>query len=168
MEYFECDAPGGDGLCSDNACPCPEVKIPRGTGYLYISQDLVDFRRQYPTLQSARQAMQKKHSEIGTSLGSNVSGFYTLGPILVCEQGANLRKLDLEVAAADAVHWWKTGQVPLRPTPKLESRRFTGATVKEAKAAAIKELICKKCGSNDFEKKGIWSTCKNCGNQIYV
>ncbi len=27
-------------------------------------------------------------------------------PILVCEQGARLRHLDLDTAAADARHWW--------------------------------------------------------------
>jgi hypothetical protein len=40
------------------------------------------------------------------------------GPILVCETGAKKRNLDLRVAAADAKHWWATGQVPFRPTPK--------------------------------------------------
>jgi len=26
------------GLCSDRQCPCPETRIPRGSGYLYISE----------------------------------------------------------------------------------------------------------------------------------
>jgi len=34
--YFEVELPPGDAVCSDNACPCPEVPIPRGTGYIYI------------------------------------------------------------------------------------------------------------------------------------
>jgi len=38
----------------------------------------------------------------------------------VCEQGARLRNLDLETAAVDAAHWWRTGQIPLRPTPVTE------------------------------------------------
>ena len=38
-------------------------------------------------------------------------------PILVCEEGAKLRGIDMEVAAADAKRWWETGKVPLRPTP---------------------------------------------------
>jgi len=38
-------------------------------------------------------------------------------PILVCEEGAKLRGLDLEVAAADAKYWWETGLAPLRATP---------------------------------------------------
>ena len=37
---------------------------------------------------------------------------------LVCEQGAKLRGLDLEVAHQDAVRWWQTGMVPMRETPK--------------------------------------------------
>jgi len=117
MEYFECDVPSGDGLCSDNACPCPEVAIPRGTGYLYVEKSLVDFRRQCPTLDSARKAMQEKHEQASAQLNAPVSGFYRLGPILVCEQGAERRNLDMEVAAADAKKWWQTGQVPLRETP---------------------------------------------------
>ena len=38
-------------------------------------------------------------------------------PVLVCEEGAKLRKLDMRVANIDAVRWWETGKVPLRPTP---------------------------------------------------
>jgi len=42
---------------------------------------------------------------------------YRLSPILVCEQGARLRNLDLAVAAADAKYMWETSLVPLRATP---------------------------------------------------
>jgi len=38
-------------------------------------------------------------------------------PILMCEQGAKLRGINLDTAATDAKHWWETGLVPLRPTP---------------------------------------------------
>ncbi len=60
VEYSECDVPSGDGVCSDNNCPCPEVEIPRGTGYLYISQELVDSQPKYPNRRSAREVMQRK------------------------------------------------------------------------------------------------------------
>jgi hypothetical protein len=91
------------GLCSDRACPCPETPIPRGTGYLYISEEAVSFMRSTKTFRT------------GASGGSAI----VMGPmpILVCEQGAKLRGIDLEVAAADARRWWETGKVPLRPTP---------------------------------------------------
>jgi hypothetical protein len=122
MDYFECDVPAGNGRCSDNACPCPEVAIPRGAGYLYIDLGLVDFRRKYPTLDGAREAMRRKQEELRASArasGSVFTGFYRLGPILVCEQGAKLRGLDLAVASEDARVWWETGKVPLRPTPPV-------------------------------------------------
>jgi len=120
MEYFECDVPSGDGRCSDNSCPCPEVVIPSGTGYLYIEQSLVDFRRKYPTMDAADKAMQQRQEEMRASSGVTSTVFYRPGPILVCEQGARLRNLDMEVAAKDAKYWWKTGKVPLRATPLAE------------------------------------------------
>jgi len=115
-EYFEDDVPSGDGVCSDNNCPCREDEIPRGTGYLYIDEEIVDFRRRYPSLTSAREAMQQTQERIRAS-GTMFGGFYRIGPILVCEKGARLRNLDLKVAAADAKYWWETGKVPLRVTP---------------------------------------------------
>ncbi|GAH84865.1 unnamed protein product, partial [marine sediment metagenome] len=115
--YFECDdRPSGDGVCSDRNCPCPEDKIPRGTGYLYIDQTLVDFRRTYPSMDSARAVMQRKLESMREP-GKFFTATYRIGPILVCEKGAKLRNLDLKIAADDAKIWWETGKVPLRATP---------------------------------------------------
>ncbi len=141
MEYFESDVPAGGGRCSDNSCPCPEVSIPRGEGYIYIDQQLVDSRRRYPSLAGARLAMQQTHQNMRAAVGS-ASMAYRLGPILVCEEGAKLRKLDLRVAAEDAKHWWSTGEVPLRATPikTAETRIFKGHSIEEAKALAKKEI----------------------------
>ena len=55
MDYFEVKLPDGDGACSDNSCPCPNTRLPRGTGYLYIDQALVDFRRDARHDSSCRQ-----------------------------------------------------------------------------------------------------------------
>ncbi|MBU0718749.1 MAG: TerB family tellurite resistance protein [Planctomycetes bacterium] len=117
MDYFECDVPPVDGRCSDDNCPCSEVVIARGKGYLFIDQGLVDFRRDYPTLEDAREAIQRKQQQVEGSLHGAFISSYRLGPILVCEQGARLRNLDLDTATKDARHWWQTGKVPLRPTP---------------------------------------------------
>ncbi len=38
-------------------------------------------------------------------------------PILICKQASELRRIDQDIAAADAKQWWETGRVPLRPTP---------------------------------------------------
>ena len=131
MDYFECAAPAGNGRCSDNACPCPESEIPRGGGYLFISQDLVDFRRQYPAEEQAGAAMEARLRGAGFS-----GGFYSISPVLVCEQGAKLRNLDLKVAAADAAHWWATGKVPLRATPSANSQAQTAQTRSENEQAS--------------------------------
>ena len=116
MEYFESDVPPSDGCCSDNACPCPETPIRRGEGYLYIEQSLVDFRSKYPRLEDAERAKRAELDQARARSGLQGGVVFRLGPILVCERGAQLRKLDLVTAAADAAHWWATGQVPLRAT----------------------------------------------------
>lgn len=123
MEYFEVPCMIIQGLCSDRECPCPETVIPRGTGYLYISKELVDFRQDALTLKDLER-------KIGL-LRQRFGGLVTIGPgvaapILVCEQGAKLRKLDLEIASLDAKIWWEKGLVPLRTTPlagSSESRK---------------------------------------------
>src|SRR4030042_4890790 len=136
MEYFECDVPVGNGLWSDDACPGPEVVIPRGTGYLFIEKSLVDFRRQYPTLESARKVMQQHSEQMRASFGEKFIDIYRLGPILVCKQGAKLRGLDLEIAEADAKHWWETGQVPLRVTPLARRKPKKDANYTQAAATS--------------------------------
>lgn len=118
--YFECDdRPSGDGVCSDNNCPCREDKIPRGAGYLYIDQALVDFRRTYPSMNEAREAMLQKIE--GLRASGLTFGSYRIGPILVCEKGAKLRNMDLKIAADDAKIWWETGKVRLRATPHKDN-----------------------------------------------
>lgn len=119
MEYFEVPEanPGKDGICSDNACPCgyPGATIPRGTGYMYISKAVVDFRKDARTVQEATRKIALMKSQMTGStilFDQNV-----VTSTLMCEQGARKRGLDLEVAAADARYWWKTGLVPLRETP---------------------------------------------------
>jgi hypothetical protein len=117
MEYFECEIPSGVGYCSDDSCPCgyPGAVIPPGGGYIYISQQLIDFRKDARSLQEARRKIERMKQQTGSNL--LLIGPGVAAPILMCEQGARRRGLDLEVAAVDAKHWWKTGRVPLRPTP---------------------------------------------------
>jgi hypothetical protein len=120
MEVPEAN-PGGDGICSDNDCPCgyPGATIPRGSGYIYISQEVVDFRRDAPSMREAERKIANLRQDLG---GTVVFGQGIFAPILMCEQGARKRGLDLQVAAADARYWWETGLVPLRATPAAGSR----------------------------------------------
>ncbi|MHA1248077.1 MAG: hypothetical protein ACTSPE_12175 [Candidatus Thorarchaeota archaeon] len=109
LQYVKVKRPPGDGLCSDNQCPCDEVVIPRGEGYLYIPESFVEFRKRFQSELEYRAHMMR----MGFAGVAIMGG----GPILMCRQGAELRGLDLEVAAQDAKYWWETGLVPLRPTP---------------------------------------------------
>lgn len=131
-------------LCSDDNCPCgfPGAQIPRGTGYLFISQEVVDFRSDCPTEAEAQAKIQRMAAQLGAMI---VAGSGVFAPILMCEQGARKRGLDLEVAAADAKPWWNTGQVPLRPTPLAGAKRpaaskpaFPAAATRPASQAASK------------------------------
>ena len=128
---------------------------------MYIDQELVDFRREYPSMISAREAMQRKQEDMRAS-GIGFTGFYHLGPILVCEQGARLRNLDLEVAAADAKYWWETGKVPLRATPtvkkpqrglgkKSPARPSWGKS--REKKAKLEKVRCVRCGALETKSK---------------
>lgn len=112
------EVPGNhkDGLCSDDSCPCgfPGASIPRGTGYTYVSKEVVEFRRDCPTLAEAEAKLQQIQAFTGATI---FAGSGVFAPILMREQGARKRGLNLEVAANDAKRWWQTGQVPLRPTP---------------------------------------------------
>lgn len=176
--FFESDVPSGDGRCSDNQCPCPEAAIPRGTGYLYVDQRLVDLRRKYPTMKAVDEAAERRQRRASAAAARHGASFrlvYRPGPILVCEQGAKLRGLDLRVAAADAKRWWASGMVPLRVTPLASKKRVRPNLPDKAKLLAnIKILVavasadgkispqkldllqslCKKLGlnSNDLEK----------------
>lgn len=124
-QFFECPKPTLDyGLCSDDNCPCDPigVSIKRGEGYLYISKEVVQFRKdslyfdRFEQKVAAMQSLALK--KIGLPSNTRVAVFGKMGlPVLVCEQGARLRNLDLAVAHEDAKRWWDTGRVPLRTTP---------------------------------------------------
>lgn len=152
MKYFKdgtWDPSDADGLCSDRDCPCPEVKIPRGKGYLYVSQKVADLRRRYRSDKKALAAMQRTIKPTIESLlelptVSSASGFVRIGPILMCRQGARRRKLDLKIAAADAKHWWETGKVPLRATPLTGSEEAKREKIERGLTSSSKPKTEKK------------------------
>jgi hypothetical protein len=116
-KYFEAPVSSGDHmLCSDRDCPCPGQSPldPGRTGYLYISKEVVEMRRDALTWEQLASKVQEMQKRLGATIMFD-SG--TANPVFLCEQGARRRNLDLEVAAADAANWAKTGSVPLRATP---------------------------------------------------
>ena len=118
VEYFDVGgSQKAEGTCSDDDCPCgsPGAVIPRGTGYLVISEAVVEFRREARTLaegQAKAEAMQSR----GIFFAHRGKGVVT--PILCCAQSPLLNSINRSVAADDAKQWWKTGKAPLRPTPR--------------------------------------------------
>ena len=107
----------GSALCSDDSCPCgyPGATIKCGEGHIYVSDEVVDFRKDCLTEAQAQLKIQRLSDQMGSFV---VAGAGVFAPILMCEQGARKRGIDLKVAAADAKHWWQTGKVPLRVTLK--------------------------------------------------
>lgn len=119
IDFFEVPVSKGDGYCSDNECPCYDVKIPRGTGYLFIPEDTVYIRRNYKSASS----FQEKMNDLPRQTDMKV--VFEWGIILLCEKGANFRGLNLQIAAKDSRIWWKTGLVPLRSTPMASIKNRT-------------------------------------------
>lgn len=140
--YFEVPLPDGDGMCCDEGCVCGSVVIARGTGYLFIEQDTVDFRSNAPTVEQARAKERRVRSQMGDMDEAAAVMHGRTTALLICEQSARRRGIDLEAAAADAGHWWETGQAPLRATP--EAKPVEVEPAKEAAAETAAEAPAEK------------------------
>jgi hypothetical protein len=101
--------------CSDDQCPCDGTKIDVGEGYLIVTRECCDFRKDCLTDEARDAKLQRLAESSGRHL---IVGGGFAGPILACVVGARKRGINLSVAAKDAKLWWETGRVPLRPTPK--------------------------------------------------
>jgi hypothetical protein len=132
MEYMEITLPDGDGLCSDDDCPCayPGELIPHGQGFLFISKEVVEFRRDALTRKEVQMKIKKMAERFNGAL-TVARDVYS--PTLMCEQGARKRKLDLEIAAKDAKYCWEMGLAPLRPTP------FEGSLMAKIEKGQLKD-----------------------------
>ncbi len=111
MEFIECEKIQGVGYCSDNECSCTLTQLSFGGGYVYISPEVVDFRKNALTLAEVKVKLEQQ-----TQAGEYIS-VSKYAPILVCEIAAQKRNLDMAVAKADAQMFWREGRVPLRATP---------------------------------------------------
>jgi len=117
MDYCECPPARSYGLCSDDECPCNNTAIPPAKGYLYISQRVVDTRKDC----LSRSEVEAKYAAMQKSMGAQGAVMFVAKdlffPVVVCEVGARKRNLDLNVASADYDRWERTGKVPCRVTP---------------------------------------------------
>ena len=113
---FEVPVKNEAGFCSEPECTCGNAVIPKGSGYLHISQKVVDFRKDCPTPRDLLYKLNKTQADLGCfeTFALDQVAVY---PQLLCKQAAIRHQLSLEVAAQDATTWWGTGKVPLRSTP---------------------------------------------------
>ena len=155
LDYFEMPRPDGDGVCNDEECGCKGGVISRGGGYLYVSQEVVDFRRDARSVEAAqaKENRVRMQSQDMDETAAVMHGMTTA--VLLCEQAARRRGLDLEVAAADAQHWWETSGAPLRATPVVEASEAKSEEeeVSEASGAAEPEEKPKKPRAKTAAKK---------------
>jgi hypothetical protein len=119
--YFQVDLPSlPQYLCSDDSCPCPgtERLIPGNTGFMFISEELVQLRADTLTSDAFRRKTENLAKAQGVALVYLGAGVHQ--PLFMCELAAKQRGLDLTVAAADAAYLFQHGWCPLRPTPRQE------------------------------------------------
>lgn len=112
--YFEVPVEVSVFRCSDRQCSCPgtENLIPGETGYMYISPEVVEMRKDALSMDELKMKVKRMTDAIV------LFDQGTIYPLVLCRSGAEQRMLDLGVAASDAKNWAATGRVPLRVTPK--------------------------------------------------
>jgi hypothetical protein len=123
IPYFEQRVPDIMTLCSWDECPCSQMgdMIPRGGGYLYITQRVVDFRKDCLSWEEFEAKLVVYSDYWKKSCGVDSINFAIYVPTLVCEKGIDLLDIDKAIAREDAIRWWQTGKVPLRVSPKKTS-----------------------------------------------
>ena len=104
------------GSCAEPGCSCGNAVIQKGSGYLHVSQKVVDYRKDCPTTKDLIYKLNKSQAEKGCfeTVDLDRSAVF---PRLLCKTAAIRHQLDLDTAAEDAANWWNSGEVPLRSTP---------------------------------------------------
>lgn len=118
--YFEEPCPEDEGRCSDNGCPCGSsgASIPRGSGYLIVTKEVVQWRADARTRAALRQKMDRMQSQPLQDRMFQSETRFAPRAILCCDQSPLVDIYDRQTAAKDAAYWWKHGLIPLRPTPR--------------------------------------------------
>jgi hypothetical protein len=119
----------GASRCSDDECPCDEwddeSQMPPAQGYLYITPEVVEFRADCLSVDELVRKLKMIEDMLGRIV---VGGKGALHPMVICEQAARRRSLDLAVASQDFDSWMSRGRVPCRPTPYADSAPPAGGT----------------------------------------
>ncbi len=119
MDYFEekVAAAPGEGRCDR----CLGA-TPKGGAYLYVTPEAVAFRRDARSVNAAKAKLERLGFNGIVGDQTVMGGRITLAPdltgaMMLCATCAKAKKLDLEIAAADAKHLYETERAPLRATP---------------------------------------------------
>ncbi len=88
--------------------------MPGTSGYLFISEDVVEMRKDCITWKECLAKVKRLREKLNAMVMIDAG---VVAPVFMCIEGARLKNLDLQVAASDAANWAKTGLCPLRPTP---------------------------------------------------
>lgn len=117
--YFEQRVPDIMTLCSWDDCPCSPMGdvIPRGEGYVYITPRVVEFRKDCLSWVEFEAKLAIMSDQWKKLYGVDNINFSIYVPTLVCEKGIDLLDIDKAAAREDAIRWWQTGRLPLRPSP---------------------------------------------------
>jgi len=115
--YFETKPPFmGKVYCSDERCDCNEIELFQNDSYIFISNELVEFRRDCLTNIKFDEKIDqiKKDNEIDNF---TFIGGIAPKPIIMCKSAAQRNKLHLGRANSDAKLWWLENKLPLESTP---------------------------------------------------
>lgn len=120
LNSFEVMMPSGDGRCSDRDGPCPPpgVDIPHGGGFIYIDESIVGYRKDARSCEALRVKLLRETKTFADEGITYIVDSSVHNPILMCEQCARKRGLDMKTASEDAALAWRRGRLPLRATPK--------------------------------------------------
>jgi len=118
--HFEEPCPEDEGTCSDNGCPCGAfgATIPRGSGYLIVTREVVEWRADARTQADLRRKIKRVEEQMQNGRMFQSETRFAPRAILCCDQSPLLNIYDRQTAAKDAAYWWKHGLIPLRPTPR--------------------------------------------------
>ena len=172
---LELRLPEGDGVCSDNFCPCgfPGAKVPRGGGYVILSKELVEWRKKFPTLAEWDVALASIQSQTDPAVKAAMqlvlppSG---LQPTVCCDQSPLLDIVDREIAAADARLMWKSARLPLRATPlKGGTGVFSDSATLPARKKRAEDIARQQVSSTASRSKGHYVLkCINCDFAYHI
>lgn len=123
LPMMECSPFHQKTSCADNECPCAYTTMPPAKGYLWIKQNVADTRMSCLSLTALH----------GYLKASAIAGIDEIMkrcfPVVVCEQAAKRRNLNLAVASSDYDSWVKTGKVPCRATPLVSGSSVTALKI---------------------------------------